>query len=515
MLFVLLLSCAVCLYAQNNLNTQFFTANGTLPTNGGILSLPTPVDVTNRPGPLLVTLHAQFPIEFCISPIAAVSSNLASSCPTQNYFYFNFTNNLTSSLPIALFLDDFSMNFRGKYLESYDPVSVNSYPANITAPFKLLQNIDYYISLSFDTSDAPPNSTYAQYALELNYYDNTVCAFNQVPTFDILNGARCVNITVGGMLNQPPYNLININDLSKANPALLSFEIAPLTPYVFVNLTAIGDDTIEDLTLLISYNQFPTAQSAQYRFSTFSTASSVVGPTAAIFRLDNPLPGTYYAQLSSQLIAERGVQVVYNPNTNCTISTADNSDCGNFTYNVVGENDVDQFKFNNTDLQYYVVNDVSAFLFGVQETNFNANVTNVTFTALVGINYFPSFKTLESGIGAEYRPINGTFFNSLNSTSDATFIIALKGTPSLNVIIWQGATCPQNCNGKGTCSSQYKCECNDDYSGDYCEDHSSGGLSTLYIILIIIGGAIVLAVLIGVPVALYLNNRKRARYERV
>ena len=52
-------------------------------------------------------------------------------------------------------------------------------------------------------------------------------------------------------------------------------------------------------------------------------------------------------------------------------------------------------------------------------------------------------------------------------------------------------------------------------SNAYFNCDKSPGFETIYIVLAAVGGAIILAVAIGVPVYCYLQNRKRARYERV
>jgi len=56
------------------------------------------------------------------------------------------------------------------------------------------------------------------------------------------------------------------------------------------------------------------------------------------------------------------------------------------------------------------------------------------------------------------------------------------------------------------------CDCDKGYSGLFCD---KSGLALVWIIIIVIVCAIILAIAIGVPVACFLRNRRRARYERV
>lgn len=114
--------------------------------------------------------------------------------------------------------------------------------------------------------------------------------------------------------------------------------------------------------------------------------------------------------------------------------------------------------------------------------------------------------------------------------------VAVEGDE--NYAIWVGGNCAGNCsdekNGYCTCDGHEcnpktlwrlpttaddsfgRCTC-DKYTNYDCtnnNDSSSSTFKTIYIILIAVGGAIVLAVAIGVPVYCYLQNRKRNNYQR-
>lgn len=111
-------------------------------------------------------------------------------------------------------------------------------------------------------------------------------------------------------------------------------------------------------------------------------------------------------------------------------------------------------------------------------------------------------------------------------TNPTYYYIAVYATD--NYWIWYGRPCAGNCtslttglddavclecSGHGTCQNdQGVCTCNKGYKNFAC---STRGLAIIWIILISIGGAIVLALAIGIPVGCYIKNRKRARYERV
>eukprot|EP01103_Thecamoeba_quadrilineata_P012468 TRINITY_DN321_c0_g1_i5.p1 TRINITY_DN321_c0_g1~~TRINITY_DN321_c0_g1_i5.p1 ORF type:complete len:441 (+),score=38.97 TRINITY_DN321_c0_g1_i5:113-1435(+) len=278
LLFVLLLSCALCLNAQVVLN-NFFNLNGSLPVDGSVYVITDPISTTTHPGPLIAVLSAGFSVEMCITPYAAVSSNLLYNCPKNSYYNFDYYYNLTIP-PINLFLDDFSMNFRGQYLSTNGSAPYT----NLTTSFSLLQNVDYFISLSFGPTYTPPNATFADFWLYL-FENNDTCT----PGLTIPGKTNCVPIT--GTLT-PVFPTYNIRSLSSGNPAIVAFQILNLTTSVVINLQGLyPNDTIEDLVLDIAYNALPTSESSQYHLATISTNYVVTPNSNQSFTLLNPLIG--------------------------------------------------------------------------------------------------------------------------------------------------------------------------------------------------------------------------------
>tara|TARA_R110002050_G_scaffold300121_1_gene467796 strand:+ start:330 stop:509 length:180 start_codon:yes stop_codon:yes gene_type:complete len=51
------------------------------------------------------------------------------------------------------------------------------------------------------------------------------------------------------------------------------------------------------------------------------------------------------------------------------------------------------------------------------------------------------------------------------------------------------------------------CDCDDGYNGLAC-DHDINNFETEYIILIAVGGLLVIAIIIGVPIYCWMNRRK-------
>jgi len=136
---------------------------------------------------------------------------------------------------------------------------------------------------------------------------------------------------------------------------------------------------------------------------------------------------------------------------------------------------------------------------------------------------------IPSANGAEFVSANEdaevNFVSAESPSGDvASWIIAVQAVDpedETDFEIWAGENCANNCSSTatvnaGSCptgsAANGKCSCNDHYKDFQC---STKTLKTIYIVLIAIGGAIVLAIAIGVPVGCYIKNRKRARYERV
>jgi len=173
-------------------------------------------------------------------------------------------------------------------------------------------------------------------------------------------------------------------------------------------------------------------------------------------------------------------------------------------------------------------------------------------------NAIPTVSSYDLVVGQGNDPTPGAIQLSLNTSASAP--IWYVGVFSNNVpySIWFGGNCANNCSTLGTCECQDnsctagsvfaqpiatltddsfgKCNCLQQTGFDCAiptptpvpapPPHTPSAsptpapppdksFQTIYIVLIAVGGAIILAVAIGVPVYCYVQNRKRARYERV
>jgi len=104
---------------------------------------------------------------------------------------------------------------------------------------------------------------------------------------------------------------------------------------------------------------------------------------------------------------------------------------------------------------------------------------------------------------------------------DTPWVVGVWANEGEEYYIWANQNCPSNCQGDdvftntthGNCTLETGvCVCDDHYGDLTC---TSTGLALVWIILIVIACAIVLAILIGVPIACYMRNQKRSRYETI
>jgi hypothetical protein len=106
-----------------------------------------------------------------------------------------------------------------------------------------------------------------------------------------------------------------------------------------------------------------------------------------------------------------------------------------------------------------------------------------------------------------------------------TWFVSVYFIDGEDYVVWANIHCANLCEGddyltpnatanaNGRCDTQSGvCYCDDDFNDLTC---TKKGLAVVWIVLIVIAAVIILAIAIGVPVACYLRNKRRARYERV
>jgi hypothetical protein len=294
-----------------------------------------------------------------------------------------------------------------------------------------------------------------------------------------------------------------------------------------------SDSTSNDLTVFIRRDAFPAILDG-------TTATPVSAPdnfTAGgengtyFYTVINPEPGNWFFYVTTN--SNVSVPITVSPTlTFCPLGTYPASDgCVNAT-------SITDVSDNGNQTSTSFPANGTAFTYQPNATA-SATVTYFTWTTqtlTIGVGnvdtsdnapyLYASFVGVPSPESAIASSAEDTLVNFINAETDnaQNWVIAVQySTPSSDsFLIWatvpgnQAFPCANNCSAHGAediCNpTTAVCVCASGYKGFDCSGQS---LKVVYIVLIAIGGAIVLAIAIGVPIGCYIKNRKRARYERV
>lgn len=166
---------------------------------------------------------------------------------------------------------------------------------------------------------------------------------------------------------------------------------------------------------------------------------------------------------------------------------------------------------------------VQYFMIYTQDLVFGVAVSNATDMAP------PAYSTFLGTPSDGYYIVEakGSATNLLRASapSPVNWIVAVAPAQGNDYYYWANLDCPNDCQGAnytfnttthGTCdSSTGVCACSDDYKNNIFCAKESGGLGAGWIVLIVLGCALIIALVVGVPIACYVKNKTRARYERV
>jgi len=236
---------------------------------------------------------------------------------------------------------------------------------------------------------------------------------------------------------------------------------------------------------------------------------SYVAGSPMVITMQDPLPGYYYVLLQNTYNGALNYTALF-VNTSCGMNLA-GPNCSSPVMDLTGNTAlVNMVGIGN--YQYFTVNETNQLVVGV-------GTTKVQTAAPILLASFLNWPTNSSFMaGMSGNPVN---FIWAETDFNVTWQIGVWAYTGMEYSIWTYYHCPNNCMGTGknststygTCN-QYTgfCECNSHYGNLTC---TRTGLAVVWIVLIVIACAIVLAIAIGVPLACYLRNKRRSRYERV
>jgi len=271
-------------------------------------------------------------------------------------------------------------------------------------------------------------------------------------------------------------------------------------------------DNGKSLTLYLRRGVAPNPQASLYdAISEFSSGSYVV-------EIDNPIKTDYFLAIRNN---DNASQIVFNISYQLAAacpSDMTGPECNSPIQDITDWYNLTKITATTVGYQYYFYSN-STLLVGVGSENGNSTGPGI----YASLDNYPTNTTFMTGAAG-----NPTNLLSAQAVNLSTWFISVYVTPSIAstgyYYLWVGTPCPNMCEGddfgdianttsRGVCNTQTgQCTCNEHYEDLYC---TPSGLKTVWIVLIVIACAIILAVAVGVPVACYLRNRRRARYERV
>jgi len=236
-----------------------------------------------------------------------------------------------------------------------------------------------------------------------------------------------------------------------------------------------------------------------------------VNTYVATVAFDNPAPGSWFFEFVNPLTTT-GFTMSVNTNVSACANGQLGVNCSQTARPLTNNSAIGPWS-NAVPYDYYSVAN-NTLNVGVGTKNLKIMAPGLLTSTL----NWPS--NTSNQLAAFNNTVNFISAYAPSPVTPVTWYIAVAVNPNTPYYIWANEPCANMCMtpGKGNTThgnctvSTGKCSCDKHYGGLWCY-HT--GLATVWIVLIVIGCAILLAIAIGVPVALYLRSRQRARYERV
>jgi len=474
----------------------------TIPFNKGNPYIPRP------PGHLSLMLVANNPIQICIQENFFVSGNLT-ACNPEGYFLFsNGSVSQTPEFDMELDMDPSAVFNGNNFAQEAAPSFMNV--SNTT----LRGDVPYFISIRFVNSSLADNNNNTFFNLMLSYPD-TSCAPDEVgiPEFDdVFRGCKLTK-------NTPGQNGVSNYTIDKNDKIFIPIKITNISTYLLnVNAHIISPpssghfpaDTGNNITLYLRRDNSPN-DILYDAISQYIPASQTY-----VVEFENPIPGTWYLAVVNNLNSSVSVGLSYEAPFCQTIEKF-GPNCNNTYTNITGWYNMTSFKATG-DLQYFAYyNETLQIGVGYEEVDQPAPALYASLF---------NWPTNQSNGYMAGGPSMGSAVNFLDvqlPNISSNWFIAIQAEAGTEFYIWIGMVCPNNCEGEdfGTSGNNTHGICNPQSGLCSCEKHyknlscTPSGLAVVWIVLIVIACAIILAIAVGVPVACYLRNRRRARYERV
>lgn len=478
---------------------------------------------TLESGAVNIVISASYPVEVCFQEGLVALGSLATSCNPEGY---------VPAVTSTVFAEENKYNQDGtggaKKRLLRRALEDTTYTYNTT--LYLRDGVTYGVTARWAVSDEDPSQNQTgSVSITANY--------NVCPAGQSGYGPNCAT-------NPTPLTGTGATaTVTPATPAVFSFNIDDTVFYTQVILTVHfsipsgqqenhlkrRDTTGSPVQIYARRDAYPiiTNTTSVFDASTSNSTSATTNTTSLTFT--GPEQGNWLVLVNTAGNATYFVNVTLQ-STACPSNTfpslTNSSDCNPaipiLGYSYVPNNASSAIPANGTTFDFpapsggvtYFTYQTNWLLVGVVGASHGTSGAPGIFASSTGI---PSADSYEIG-SADAAQVN---FLNVRGFGDEVidWIVAvqpLEDSDSTGFQIFAGLGCANNCTSHGTCppddGADGYCTCDSGYKDFAC---STQKLKTIYIVLIAIGGAIVLAIAIGVPVGCYLKNRKRARYERV
>lgn len=457
-----------------------------------------------------ISVTTEVSVSLCFSPASA----LVDACEPAG-FLVNVTTasaalNLDENVPYASGAKSRLLKFFARQVLDSITSSTNVSDIRLNRPYFVTGIVVGEVSNS-------TNSTTVQIEIKIDaptckpnevYVDNLGCtAYTPMQPVNISNASGTVK---NGAVSIVSYDF---EDLPDSNPSAMIVSVN----FTQGKLTADSNDTYPTILLRYagapSYNVYDAIVSNGTSATVQFTLNEVNYDT--YFLLFNNTGSNSY-DYSIEIIASSCVAPQIGPN--CLLPRDLLSFNGTTqiaagvlqAYNVTSttSEEVDYYYLKTTSLQV-----------GVAPQGYTKNAPNL----YASINSVPGNNSNSYSDTAANAAVHFVAIADPNKNSEDYIYVAVES--EVNYYIWYGTPCATNCTtssapgaqcsqctNRGSCGLGGACSCNKHYTHFNC---SGNGIALIWIILLAVGGAIVLALAIGIPVGCYIKNRKRARYERV
>lgn len=434
-------------------------------------------------GPVVFSVTAQYNLGVCLQQY--VNPNTYAECNPSGKIEFNVTNNMETMDSFASSVLDFDNYHKSN---KRTPAELHYYEKPVVKPV-FLRNGAYFIYARFETSNSKANGT-SCFTLEYS--------FNVCPNAPYQGGLNCTAVK----------NLTS-NDVIPVGPKQdldFIFAIRRFTGWVKLIFedykpSDVVSECNPNLSIFVRRGNVP------YEGVYDVQANCENGQLVASFY--SPLEDQYFVQVKNSAASSSAVKayldvkecgaVAYGPN--CTKVDTDN----NLT-NQNGKPVLKKYR-SGVDYDFYLL-EKNELIAGVGFQRKNDKDTTVAPDILASLDSLPTNDSFI--LKASSNQVNLLWATSLSSAGHWYIAVPVVR----DYYVWANAQCPGNCSGHGQCEPETGlCTCNKHYKKTLACDKKS--FPVVWIVIIAIAGAIILAVAIGVPVACYVKNKNKARYERV